>query len=257
MLTDKKILVTRDINQAEPFVLALKREGAVPVCFPVIAITKPHSWEKVDAGQRSLSEYDWLIFTSENSVTYFFERLHDNHIKLPHIRIAAIGSKTQKALDAYRVSADLIPQAFTAASLLEAFTAFDLKGKRIFLPVSAIARDELYQGLLARGAHVDRIVVYQTQIADPQNKREVIGLLENDEIDILTFFISSAVRNFAKIVGKDVVHLLAENDTPIAVIGPTTAQAVRELSLNPAIAPANATTEELIKAMSDYKIVKE
>ena len=252
ILKNKQIVITRDVKQAAPFIKEIELNGGKAICFPTIVISEPEYWNEVDEKQNRLSDYDWLVFTSANSVMFFIKRLQRNEIKLPPVRIAAIGSKTNKILQEFGCSAHLLPDNFTAMSLLSSFEQDDIKNKRILLPVSDIARNELYEGLRQRGAEVDRVVVYQNRMNDPENKKDVITLIQKNKIDVLTFFSPSAVRNFIKIIGPKVVDMIRRHRTVIAVIGPTTADAVRELNLTPTIESVNSTSDDLIRAIKAY-----
>ena len=184
-------------------------------------------------------------------------RLESKGIQIPNAIIAAIGSKTKELLQEYGLSAHVLPEKFTAASLLKTIEQKKIKNTQVLLPVSAIARDELYMGLKSLGANVQRIVVYQNRLNQPKNKDNVIKAILNGNIDMLIFFSPSAVQNFASIIGQYTLAEIRHLKLLVAVIGPTTAAAVRELGLTPHIEPLNYTTEELIHAITDYyKTVK-
>ena len=252
ILKNRQILITRDARQAASLTKDIERHGGTAICFPTIAITGPESWEQVDEALSHLSDYDWIVFTSANSVKFFVNRMRSQQIEYPAARIAAIGSKTNNLLQEAGLTAQLVPENFTAASLLESFEHKDVQNKRFLLPVSDIAREELYNGLQHLGTHVDRLVVYQNRLNEPDNKDEVLAAIQSGEIDVLTFFSPSAVFNFAEIVDQHALDTVRESRTAIAVIGPTTADAVRKLGLKPHIEPEKSTSEDLLNALLDY-----
>ncbi len=252
ILKNRQILITRDAKQTASFTKDIERHGGKAICFPTIAITGHESWESVDEALTRLSDYDWIVFTSANSVKYFVNRMRSKRIEYPAARIAAIGSKTNNLLQEIGLDAHLLPENFTAPSLVEAFEHKDVQNKRFLLPVSDIAREELYNGLQNLGAHVDRLVVYQNRLNEPDNKDEVLAAIQKGKIDVLTFFSPSAVFNFAEIVGPPTLETVRETSTAIAVIGPTTADAVRKAGLKPHIVPEKSTSEDLLNAILDY-----
>ena len=70
--------------------------------------------------------------------------------------------------------------------------------------------------------------------------------IEN-KIDIATFFSPSSVRNFLEILGVETVqHAL------IAVIGPTTAEAVKEAGLEVNIVAKQQTAESLVHGIVEH-----
>lgn len=251
-LTNKKILVTRDARQAGKFAETIERYGGSTIFFPTISIAKPHSSADLDETLDRLSVYDWIIFTSVNSVSFFIKRLHDKGLKLPRVRMAAIGSKTNNVIQEYGYNAHVLPDSFTAASLLERLKEEKLKDKRVLLPVSDIARKEIYYGLIKLGARVDKVIVYQNRQHVPENKNAVIALIHNAEIDVLTFFSPSAVRNFVEIIGAETLKTIRRQKIPVAVIGPSTANAALEAGLMPQIKPVNSTSENVLEAIVAY-----
>ncbi len=70
-LSGKRIIITRPLEQAQPFVDLLEKYEARPVVFSTIKIVPPQSWDEVDAALRNIATYDALIFTSVNGVRYF------------------------------------------------------------------------------------------------------------------------------------------------------------------------------------------
>ena len=214
-LEGKRILVTRASEQAGALSERLQAVGAIPVEFPVIRIMPPQDWEPLDsalgklflADAKNLPYYAWLIFTSANGVNIFCERLLSLGFHTENmlgVRVAAIGPATAAALAHYDIPADLVPGEYiaesVAADLIEDTQRREesLEGKRILLPRAAEARQVLITGLEQAGAIVDEVAAYTTVAAagDDDQGREVLRLLQNGQIDIITFTSSSTVRNF-------------------------------------------------------------
>src|SRR5437764_11388123 len=79
-LAGKRVLVTRAREQASALSERLRSAGADCVEFPTIQIVPPQDWSELDAAVRRLyapreKSYDWLILTSVNGVSMFFQRL--------------------------------------------------------------------------------------------------------------------------------------------------------------------------------------
>ncbi len=143
-LFGEKIIITRAREQSAGLVSCLHELGAETICWPAIRI-EPLPW-KLD----SISVYDWAIFTSVNGVRYWFDRITD--VRELTARICAIGPATRSSIEAMRLKVDLIGDEFVAESLLAAFEAHDLMGKRILIARAEKARDVLPEGLRQRGA---------------------------------------------------------------------------------------------------------
>src|SRR6185436_13728468 len=97
VLSGKTVVITRALDQAQEFARLLEDQGAEVISFPTIQILPPKTWELVDKAIKSISRFDWVVFTSVNGVKSFFQRLRilGGDIRdLKGIRLAAIGPKT-------------------------------------------------------------------------------------------------------------------------------------------------------------------
>src|SRR5207248_11067337 len=72
-LFGKRIVVTRAREQASELKRLFEESGATVIQFPTIEIAPPESYESLD--QAIDERFDWLVFTSPNRVSAFFERL--------------------------------------------------------------------------------------------------------------------------------------------------------------------------------------
>lgn len=106
----------------------------------------------LDKAIENLKSYKWLVLTSANGVTAFFERLHNAGLdsrSLAEVKIAAIGSETAKSLTDYGITADLVPSAFKAEELAEALASELVVGDKILLARAKVAREVLPESLRA------------------------------------------------------------------------------------------------------------
>ncbi|MCU0563914.1 MAG: uroporphyrinogen-III synthase, partial [Desulfobacterales bacterium] len=145
-----------------------------------------------------LRDYDWIVFTSVNGVTRFFERLFArgrDARALGHLRTAAIGPVTAERLRSFGLTSDLVPETFQAEAVVEAFSRQALHGRRVLLPRAQEARALLPEQLCAMGASVHEVPVYRTLPADTDADRLAARLAERPA-DLLTFTSSSTVKNF-------------------------------------------------------------
>ena len=105
-----------------------------------------------------------------------------------------------------------------------------------------------------RGAHVKRVIAYKNQAPDPSTV-EVPQALAQNRLDMAIFASPSSVHNFSNVCtatneNPSVTELLANVD--IACIGPTTAQAVRDLDLTVALQPNESSIPALVRAIRDH-----
>ena len=165
-LFGRRIVVTRAREQAGEFSARLRALGADVIEFPTIAIRPPLDYAPLDDAIARLETYHWLVFTSANGVRAFLERLDASPFDLRRLRarLCAIGPATARALEALHLKVDLVPRQYVAESLIEAFAGEELAGRRVLLPRAAVARDLVPAELRRRGALVDVVEAYRTEI---------------------------------------------------------------------------------------------
>src|SRR5438552_10295550 len=165
-LFGQRIVVTRTREQASQLSRQLKECGAEVLEIPTIKLEAPSGREALVDALLELNSYDWLIFTSPNGVTtffeYFFRRFHDMR-DIGGARIAAVGPATANKLKELHLQVDLMPDEALAANIAEAFAEFEsIENLKIGLLRAEVANHELPETLEALGAIVDDIACYKT-----------------------------------------------------------------------------------------------
>lgn len=274
-LQGKRVLVTRTREQAGALSANLRAVGATPIELPVIRIEPPADWQPLDQALRDLAEgsaYDWLIFTSANGVHMVLERLGTLGLppeRLCSVRIATIGPATAAALTSYGLTAALVPAEYIAEAVAEALLreaaqrGVTLAGQRILLARAAEARQVLVSELQQAGARVTVVAAYQTLPVGQNDERgrEVIALLRQQQLDIITFTSSSTVQHFMHWLSQSAPEIAISLAYPgkqparplIACIGPITAQTARGYGLEVSIEAREFTTTGLVEALISYE----
>ena len=252
-LFGKRVFVTRFRSQASKLVQVLDATGALCEEIPTIFIDTPSDHYKgMDQAIDALDTFDWLIFTSQNGVNRFFDRLYNKGKDvraLGHVKIGAIGPVTAKELKHYGLTADCVPQKYKAEDLLAEMKPLLKPGDHILIPRAKEARSILPEGLEEAGASVTVVEAYQT-VPDKEYKEKLISLLEQKEVDIITFTSSSTVHNLMKqIDGRK--ELL--DGVSLACIGPITADTCLSYGLKPDIVSEVYTIDGLVEAIENHK----
>lgn len=234
-LKGKKIVITRPAERAQDSVEMVKSYGAIPIVTPTIELkdSKPEEMIKLC---NILDKLDWLVFTSPRAIESFFK--HCNLGNVPDLKVAVIGPKTGEVLDKYGVTADLIPDDYTAEGLLEVFEKFDVKGMKIGLPRTMVARYTLPHGLEARGAEVILADAYKSEMPDDKSKiYELIDDILNRKIDIIMFTSPLTVKNLIKTAKEEnkskIIKILQNKEVLVAAIGPITKKVLDAYEIDP------------------------
>ena len=168
-----RVLVSRAKKQAGALSSALRELGCEVIEIPFIEIRKPISYQPLDSALRNLATYDWLILTSVNGVEALFERVAKKKIDasaLAHLKIAAIGPATRKAIEQHGLRVSVTPKEYVAESVVASLHR-RVKGKRVLLVRAKVARDVIPRELREAGAEIDVVEAYETVAPKSSEKR--------------------------------------------------------------------------------------
>lgn len=251
-LFGKRVLVTRAVHQARSLAALLRDEGAQPILAPTIRIAPPADPNPVRDAVHRLHTYDWVLFTSANTVESIFTAIAAAGLDaraLHGAKVCAIGAKTEAALLDRGLRADLVPAQARAEGVVAALRPRLAAGSRVLLPRAEIAREVLPESLEAAGAHVDIVVVYRSLPPQTRDVERIRSLIDPGEIDAVLFTSSSTVKNLADVLGPDATRL---NELDLFSIGPVTTRTAQGLGLRVAETAAEQTIESLVAAARAY-----
>ncbi len=252
-LLGKRIVVTRAREQASELVNLLYENGAECIELPTIKVEPPDDLSPLDKAIENLSTYDWIIFTSANGVSFFFDRLFSKGRdvrSLGSLKTAVIGPATEKKLHGYGIKSDIVPDSYIAESIIDSFKKEEVKGKKIMLPRASEARAILPEKLIEMGAFVDEITAYKTSAVCDESV-DLIRELKNKTIDMVTFTSSSTVINFAALLPAGIIGELMK-DIAVAAIGPVTADTAKKMGMEVQIIANSFTIPGLCEAILQY-----
>jgi uroporphyrinogen-III synthase len=251
-----RVLVGRARHQAGALSSGLRKLGAQVIEIPFIEIRRPRSYKPLDTALKNLATHDWLILTSVNGVEAFWDRLKKKHLTkrhLEHLKIAAIGPATKKAIAAHGLTVHVVPKEYVAESVVKSLRRL-VAGKRVLLARAKVARDVIPRELRKLGAQVDVVEAYETII--PRSSRvRLRAVLQTSKRrpHVITFTSSSTVRNFVTLLGKNAWRGPALSDSRrgprFASIGPVTSSTLRELGLRVDVEARKYTIPGLIAAI--------
>jgi uroporphyrinogen III methyltransferase/synthase len=247
----QRIVVTRTREQASQLSSQLQERGAEVLEIPTIKIGPPQNKQGLVDALAEIATYEWIVFTSPNGVTAFFEyffKAFEDIRAIGGLRIAAVGPATAAKLAELHLKVDLMPEEYLAAAIAREFHKFqNIENVKILLMRAEVANPELPRELEELGAIVDDIACYQTVPETDDLTGAAAKLLEGGA-DWITFTSSSTVENFH--ARFDLPALLQKFPrTRLASIGPETSKALKHLDLAPTVEAKPHTIDGLVKSL--------
>lgn len=168
----------------------------------------------------NILDHTAIIFTSRNAVDFFFDTCKELRIEMPaDMKYFCISEQTAKYLQKYITirKRKLFVGERTAKDLFPYFKKH--KDEKYLYPCSSIRKDDIPSFFKEQGLHLTEAVMYETVASD-------LSDLSDIKYDIIVFYSPSGIQSLF----TNFPDFKQEN-TRIAVFGPTTAQAAREAGL--------------------------
>jgi uroporphyrinogen III methyltransferase / synthase len=253
-LFGQRIVVTRTREQASQLSKQLHDLGAEVLEIPTIKIVPPSEDRRQDLidALLELNSYNWLVFTSPNGVTAFFDLFFKRFQDLRDIggaRIAAIGPATAAKLTELHLQIDLMPDEAVASKIATAFDKFEtVENLKICLLRAEVANSDLPKALEELGAIVDDVPVYKT-VPETEDLNGAAASLAEGGMDWITFTSASTVEHFH--ARFDLPKLLQKfPQAKLVSIGPETSKAIRALGLEPTVEAKDHSIEGVVQALT-------
>jgi uroporphyrinogen III methyltransferase / synthase len=248
-LFGKRIVVTRTRQHAGALSDQLRALGADVIELPTIRIDPPSDLRGFAELVQDAHTYDWIVFTSPNGVSAFFDlffKLYSDSRELGAARIAAIGPATAQRVRDFHLHVDLQPEEFVAEAVVREFKKEGgVENLRILLARAEKARDLLPKELSGLGAIVDEGLAYRT-LPETRDDTGARRRLLEEGADMITFTSSSTVENFLAL------GLPWPKEMKIASIGPVTSKTARDHGLKVDVDARRHDIPGLVEAIRNF-----
>lgn len=248
-LIGKRVVVTRPNIPEDMLTTRLEGLGASVLHWPMFTIQDPEDPVPLRDALGNLDRYDWIVFSSARAVDSVFDFENLLPSRCPeNLQVAAVGRATANVITARGWPVHLVPDTFSGESLIDLFRERGLpRGLRILFPASAIARETVPEGLRELGVKVDQVIAYEIG-PTTLDAEACFADMEGGGIDAITFASPSAVNGLKDLFGSDRFDTLLK-ETVTAVIGATTAQALKQYGHTPDAVADPSTLEGLAGAV--------
>ena len=249
------IVVTRAREHAADLTHRFAELGADVLEIPCIKRAAPSQPQYLLDAMLELNSYEWLVFTSANGVTAFFEyffRAFKDLRDIGGVKIAAVGPSTAAKLRELHLQVDLMPAEATGAKIAKEFSKFEtVENLKFCLLRAEKANPDLPKAIEELGGIVDDIPVYQT-VAESIAATPASEKLLEVGADWITFTSGSTVEQFHARFNLPVL-LKKFPQTKLASIGAETTKAIEALGLKPNVEAKDHTMEGLVAAVMKAK----
>ena len=253
-LFGQRIVVTRTREQASQLSSQLTERGAHVLEIPTIKITDPEERIALVEAMAGISGYDWLVFTSPNGVTSFFDyffKAHDDIRAIGICRIAAVGPATASKLKEQHLRVDAMPEEYVAKKVAEAISKKDnVENLRVLILRAEVASPELPKQLEELGAIVDDVACYRT-VPETEDLNGAAAKLVEEGADWVTFTSSSTVENFHARFNLPELKKKFPG-LKLLSIGPETSKAITALGLHPDLEAKPHSIEGMVSALEKF-----
>jgi len=253
----KRIIVTRPLKQSQAWVECLNKAGLRVATIPSLVIESVSQPEDIQAVKNvilALDGYDFLIFVSQNAVSFGFDWIEDFWPQFPdRATCLSIGAKTQQAVDerlslyAGQACENRSTMGMDSESLLASSELQNMAGKKVLIFRGVGGRPKLYDELNKRSAKVDYCELYNR--ASPPNICEEIKQYKvNPADDILTVFSGETLNNFHRALQEAGVRRWKQ--LPVLVPSERVKRDAEALGFRAVSNAVNATEDEMQKALT-------
>jgi uroporphyrinogen III methyltransferase / synthase len=248
-LSGKRIVVPS--TGVEPDVLGaqLRALGADVLDLPTIRIEPPTDLRAFAELVQDAHAYDWIVFTSPDGVTMFFDlfyKLYDDAREIGAARIAAVGPSTAQRIKEFRLHVDLQSAEFDGDAIVREFRKDgSVENLRILLVRAEKARELLAKEITALGAIVDEGFAYRT-VPETRDDSGARRQFFEEGADLITFTSLATVENFLAL------GLPWPAGMQIASIGPATSKAARDRGLEVAVEARRHDISGLVDAVGKF-----
>ncbi|MGE6629057.1 uroporphyrinogen-III synthase [Bacillus sp. NPDC077027] len=225
-LHGQTVLVTRNERQADSFRHKIEAHEGSAVLASLIRFEPALKQEQAKAFEADLAESDWLVFTSVNGASFFFQYLEEHHIQTDWttLRVAAVGEKTSAYLNQHGLTVDVMPERFIAEELADALVKKVASGEKVIVAKGNLSRAVVKKTLLPLGIDVTEWILYYT-VKDEEGIAVLKAAMTNHTFDFITFTSSSTVHSFMHVMESESKEL-QKKGTCFVTIGPLTKEAL-------------------------------
>lgn len=249
MITDKMLITTFLSEQFEQFKKFLDDKFAL-VNFPMIEINYLSKNENLIQIFKTISDYNWLIFTSKRGVRGFFNLLEESAIHPDKIRfpkVACIGEATKAELEKFGYQTSYTNPGNTSQEFGNHLLDGVIKSEdKVLLALGERADNKLTE-MLCKYCSAERINVYKTIDVECVDEH-LFELIAQNQYEFVVFTSPSAFENFIRLGSYKASHVKLR----IASIGQKTTSFIEKLGFQVSLTAKKSGLKNLAREINDF-----
>jgi len=250
------LAVTRPYGEGKETAQLIQSLGWKPFIFHTVELKPLPHGEIVVRLEKTIAEEapEFVVFMSQTGVRVLFEAANTHpglYERLKNRSLIAVGPRTRKALLEHGVQKPLVPHEYSTRGILTLLAGSSTKRQRILLTRSSEATDDLEKALVAQGASVETLVLYESVMpTDTTSVSSFLHSLEKTEFHAVLFTSAVSALNLFNIAErlasrKRLVELLAR--TIVGAIGPVTSAKLLGLGVRTDVVPSKYLIREAVQ----------
>jgi uroporphyrinogen-III synthase len=242
------VVITRSKNQILDISEMITQLGMNPVEFPCIEIDSSSYKDSLYVELTNLNTYDWILFTSRNTIQVLNEIILENQMDIDwkKIKVGAVGPETKKMLiNIFDVEHVFTPKIFNVKSFTDELPI--MPEEKILIPQSKIADSSIVNNLQEKDILVKKIIAYDLKVGT--EGENVPKMLKENTVDAVIFTSGSTVTNFVKRTYPE-----DSKNTPVFCMGETAYNEALKEGFNFVFKPDKSTLIDTVNLLRDYFI---
>lgn len=240
-LKQRRFVLFRSMHQQSTFRDMLYQAGAEVLSLPLNSIH--HNLSNLK--KEDIMTASYIIFTSENGVTAFFDgliKLGLDSRELSNKIIVSIGEHTQKCLNNRGILADIIPEDKNSRGIIDSLVNIVSIKDNLLIPTSSEAGSDIIDALKSKVSSIKQLSIYTNKTTEfSSNIKQWVK--SSDE---LIFMNAATVHRYFKNVAQDEIKSF---DNKLFSIGPKTTTAIQQYVQNEVIETNKPSIDELLETI--------
>lgn len=244
------VLLTRSKDKARPLEAAIEQLGGKVLHLPTLEIVPVEPSPQQINLIENLDQYQAVVFVSSHAAQYGLDLLSDRWLQWPvGVDWVCVGETTAETAEQFMINAVYpdMSEDSTGMLALEALAEERIREKKVLIVRGQGGLEHLSDGLLARGAQVDFLEVYQRRCPEFQAVSQELQEIKQSDCDLICVYSGESVENLESLFSAAEIQF---RTTALLAISERVAQIASKLGFQEAKAVAKGQVSDSSQPLS-------